>query len=118
MAYEKDAAAILDAQKRLREGEDGALADIYAAARRMAQGMVERQCAKRRFSLSAEKAREKAHDAACYLATRFMKKKDFSLANPQSYIYTCVLNVLYHKKKVEGKIEWRPTEEMGGFSDD
>ena len=103
MAYEKDAQAIRDAQGRYREGEAKALADIYRAAARIAAGMVARQCAARGFNLSRAQIEEKAHDAASYVAERFMDKPGFSLKSPQSYIYLCVKKALYGGAKREAR---------------
>lgn len=114
MGYEQDATVIRLAQERYARSRDNRdLTEIYRAAARIAEGIIERQCKKRRFFLDPAQKREKAHDAAAYVAVQYMTRKGFSLKKPAAYIYTCVLRELFHRKAVDRNTVRKAREKMG-----
>lgn len=100
--YENDSRIIREAQARYAKGRDsGALSEIYKAASRVAAAMIARQCETKGFALSMAQVREKAHDAAAYVAMRFMERDGFLLKKPAGYIHACVMRELYHRKAID-----------------
>lgn len=118
MGNESDAAIVRGAQGRYLAGDRGALEDIYTACRRMARRTIARQMAARRLPLTEQQAEEKAHNAASRIVERFINKKGFRLKKPSSYVYLCALEELYHRRKVDGIVDFVPQEQMEKRSDD
>ena len=116
MAYETEAGIIREAQERYRRGEAEALADIYKAAAAIARGMIARQQATRGFRLTDELAWEKARDAASCVAAQYLKRSDFMMRKPQSYIWTWVLQALYDKRKADRIVQYLPQDAIEAMS--
>ena len=108
-----DARIIREAQERYAKSRDNKeLTAIYQAATRIAAGQIARQCQARGFSLSMAQIQEKAHDAAAYVARRFMEVEGFKLKKPAGYIYTCVKRELYRRKAIDKATIRKTREEM------
>ncbi len=113
MRHEQDAAIIREAQERYAKSRDNKeLTTIYQAATRIAAGQIAQQSQARGFTLSMEQTIEKAHDAAAYVALRFMNINGFKLKSPAGYIYTCVKRELYRRKAIDRATVRKAREEL------
>lgn len=102
-----DNARALAAQDRLIAGDAAALADIYRICASCALRMMRDQARKRGFRLAEADAREKAHNAAAYIAEQFLKRPGFRLKRPSGYVYCRVMHELYYRRKVDAMVEFR-----------
>lgn len=97
---------LLSLQYEYRHGNSGALAEIHHRLETIARKIIKTEQRKKRFDLEYYEVEDKAQNAADYILEQLIRRADFTMTLPTSYLYLRVKHELYYQKELEKQFKF------------
>lgn len=92
---------LLNLQYEYRHGKEEALSTMHKKLEIIAKKIIKTESRKKHFELEDYEIEEKAQNAADYIIVQYLKRADFAMLHPTSYLYLRVKHELYYQNELE-----------------